>query len=103
MVFMQIATLHTANKFTVTITGRIDAKTAPEIEKTVLSMPDEVKALDFDFKNVVYISSAGLRMLITATQEMDRRGGSMKIFNANDEILEIFEVTGFTEFLPIEY
>lgn len=91
------------NKMTMTLSGKIDAITAPVVEKEIEVLPKEVTALDIDLEAVAYISSAGLRMLISAQQQMDERNGSLRIVKANDAILEIFEVTGFSEFLPIEY
>jgi anti-sigma B factor antagonist len=59
-------------------------------------------ALDIDFEDVDYISSAGLRVLMKVQKIYEEKGGSVKIVGAKDEIIEIFEVTGFTDFLDIE-
>ena len=89
------------NKVTVELEGRIDAKTSPEIEKELLALPAEVKALDLDFRKVRYISSSGLRVLTLMQQIYDEKDGSMKVIGPIDEIMEIFEITGFTEILDI--
>ena len=81
--------------------GRIDAKTAPQIEEELLSLPAEVKHLVVDFGRVRYISSAGLRMLAVVQQEFEDRNGSLRIVGAMREIMDIFELTGFTELLDI--
>ena len=91
------------NKATIYLEGRIDAKTAPDVQEALLALPAEVKALDLDFTAVDYISSAGLRMIMVVQQSYEDKSGSLKIVGAKDEIIEIFEVTGFTEFLDIEY
>lgn len=86
---------------TLTISGRVDTTTAPEVEKTLNANLDGVTALVFDFTNVAYISSAGLRVLLSAQKRM-RKQGTMKLTGVNAEIMEIFEVTGFVDFLDIE-
>ena len=85
---------------TLKISGRIDSKTAPELEKTVQDALDSITCLVFDFDDVVYISSAGLRILLIAQKKMNGRG-EMKVINVNNDIMEIFEVTGFTDILTI--
>lgn len=85
----------------VAVEGRLDTNTAPELEHTIKDALDGVESLIFDFKELSYISSAGLRVLLSAQKRMNRQG-SMKVINADRSILEIFEVTGFTEILTIE-
>ncbi len=99
---MELNKVINGNKATVELEGRIDAKTAPEIEKELLALPQEIKALDLDFRKVRYISSAGLRVLTLMQQTYDDKNGSMKIIGPIDEIMEIFEITGFIEILDIE-
>lgn len=86
---------------TLVISGRVDTTTAPEVEKTLNANLDGVTDLVFDFTNVAYISSAGLRVLLSAQKRM-RKQGTMKLTGVNAEIMEIFEVTGFVDFLDIE-
>ena len=81
--------------------GRLDTITAPELEKELKTALDGVKNLVLDFEALTYISSAGLRVLLSAQKVMNRQG-EMKITHVNDTIREIFEVTGFTEILTIE-
>lgn len=81
--------------------GRLDTTTAPELETVIQNELSDVKELVFDFKNLEYISSAGLRVLLSA-QKIMNKNGNMKIINVNDMITEIFEVTGFIDILTVE-
>ena len=81
--------------------GRLDTVTAPELENELKGALDDVSELTLDFSRLEYISSAGLRVLLAAQKVMNRQG-SMKITNVNETIMEIFEVTGFTDILTIE-
>ena len=84
-----------------TLEGRLDTTTAPQLEAELKTAIEGVKALTFDMAKLAYISSAGLRVLLKAQKAMNKQG-SMTIKNAGPEILEIFEVTGFDEILNIE-
>lgn len=86
---------------TISIEGRIDTGTAPELDKEIKSSSENADSLILDFKNVNYISSSGLRVLLSAHKEMDKKDG-MKVINAGQDIMEIFEVTGFSDILDIE-
>ena len=81
--------------------GRLDTTTAPVLEKEVKESLEGVENLSFDLKSLEYISSAGLRVLLSAQKIMSKQG-SMTIKNASDEVLEIFDVTGFSDILTIE-
>ena len=83
------------------IVGRLDTITAPELEKTINNDIGDTKNLVLNVKGMEYISSAGLRVLL-ATQKKMHKLGSMKVINACPEVMEIFEVTGFTDILVIE-
>lgn len=80
--------------------GRLDTATAPELERELASALKGVKELTLDFAGLDYISSAGLRVLLTAQKTMSKQGG-MKIKNVKEIIMEIFEVTGFSDILTI--
>ena len=86
---------------TVALTGRLDTITAPELEKEPQGSLDSVKDLVLDFNGLEYISSAGLRVLLSAQKVMNKKG-TMKVLHVNDTIMEIFEVTGFADILSIE-
>ena len=83
------------------ITGRIDTTTAPALEAELKNSYDGCEALVLDFADVAYISSAGLRVLLSAQKVMTQKGG-MKLVNVSGDIMEIFEVTGFSDILTIE-
>jgi anti-sigma B factor antagonist len=89
-----------ADALSVTVEGRIDTTTAPELEKEIKDSLDGVKSLVLDFEKVEYISSAGLRVLLS-TQKIMNKQGEMKLINVNSDIMEIFEVTGFSDILTI--
>ena len=81
--------------------GRLDTATAPELESELKASLDGVSELTLDFAGLEYISSAGLRVLLSAQKIMSGKSG-MTIKNVNETIMEIFEVTGFTDILTIE-
>ena len=82
--------------------GRLDTVTAPELEDVVKHELDGVNALTMNFSKLDYISSAGLRVLLSAHKIMAGKGGSMKVTNVNEIVHEVFEVTGFEDILTIE-
>ena len=86
---------------TVTLEGRLDTASAPELDKIVRSSLDRVTNLIFDMEKLEYISSSGLRVLLSAQKNMAKQG-SMKLIHVSDVIMEIFEVTGFVDILTIE-
>ena len=86
---------------TVTLEGRLDTTTAPALENALKGSLDGINELTLDFAELEYISSAGLRALLSAQKIMNRQG-SMKLKNVNEIIMEILEVTGFSEILTIE-
>ena len=90
------------SKLVFTLSGRLDTTTAPDFEKELKSSLDGVKELILDFTGLDYISSAGLRVLLSAQKLMNAADGSMKIVGANDIVKEIFDVTGFSDILTIE-
>ena len=86
---------------TIALSGRLDTMSAPQLEGEFHSAVDGISRLTFDLKGLEYVSSAGLRVLLSAQKVMNKQG-EMVIRNANDEIMEIFEVTGFIDILNIE-
>ncbi len=83
------------------VEGRLDTTTAPELEAVIKNELDGITDLTFDFSKLEYISSAGLRVLLSAQKIMNKQG-NMKITGANEIVMEIFEVTGFSDILTIE-
>ena len=86
---------------TLIVSGRLDTQTAPELEKELDSVLADIKELTFDFANLEYVSSAGLRVILKAQKAMNAQG-SMKLTGVNDSIMEVFDVTGFLDILTIE-
>ena len=86
---------------TVALEGRLDTTTAPQLEAELKSALSDVTSLVMDFEKLEYISSAGLRVLLSAQKTMNKQG-EMKLIHVNDVINEIFEVTGFSDILNIE-
>lgn len=83
------------------LTGRLDTTTAPQLEAELKASMDGITALVLNFADLEYISSAGLRVLLSAQKVMNKQG-TMVIRGANETILEVFEVTGFSDILTIE-
>ena len=88
------------NELTVALTGRLDTTTAPELEAALKESIDGVTALTIDMAALEYISSAGLRVLLSAQKVMNKQG-EMKVVHVSETIMEIFEVTGFSDILTI--
>ena len=85
----------------VALEGRLDTVTAPELEASLKEDLDKAENLVMDFSKLEYISSAGLRILLSAHKSMAGKGG-MKVKNVNEIVNEVFEVTGFSDILNIE-
>lgn len=83
------------------LSGRLDTTTAPELENAINGEGDTLKSLVLDFKEVNYISSAGLRVLLTAQKKMNVQG-SMELVNVSEDVMDIFEMTGFADILVIK-
>ena len=83
------------------IVGRLDTITAPALDKTINEDIGDTKNLVLDVKGMEYISSAGLRVLLSAQKKMQKIG-SMKVIGVCDEVMEVFEMTGFADILVIE-
>ena len=89
------------NAETLALEGRLDTLTAPELEAEISAMFPTVQTLTLDMEKLDYISSAGLRVILTAQKKMNTQG-AMVLQNVNDDIMEIFEITGFVDILSIE-
>ena len=98
---MEIAKTTEDKKLTVALKGRLDTTTAPMLEKSLTENLNDVTELIIDLANLEYISSAGLRVLLAAQKQMNGKG-NMVVRNVNEEIREVFEMTGFTDILTIE-
>ena len=98
---MTIDVKKNADQVTITVAGRLDTTTAPALEKAINENVQEEKHLILDIQELEYLSSAGLRVLLGAQKKMQKIG-SMKVRNVCEEIMEIFEMTGFADILQIE-
>jgi len=86
---------------TLALEGRLDTTTAPQLEKELKENLTGITDLTLDMKELAYLSSAGLRVLLTAQKQMNRQG-KMVLKNVCETIMEVFEVTGFVDILTIE-
>ena len=98
---MTIKQTNENGKVTLALSGRLDTVTAPELEAALDAALDGANELCFDFNELEYISSAGLRVLLKAQKIMNTKG-KMKITGVNETIMEVFDITGFVDILTIE-
>ena len=98
---MHITKKNEASKLVLELDGRIDTLTAPALEAELKQSINGINELIIDFKDIEYISSAGLRVILSAQKVMNTQG-SMIIKNVNKDVMEIFDITGFADFLTIE-
>jgi anti-anti-sigma factor len=98
---MQISTEKENSKLTVTVSGRIDTVTAPELEKYVLDHMEGITEMALDLADVEYVSSAGLRALLQIHKDMSKQG-KLKLLNINTAVKEIFGMIGFLRIFTIE-
>lgn len=98
---MTIEKIAAGSELTIKLGGRLDTTTAPQLEAELKQSTAGVTLLVFDFSTLEYLSSAGLRVLLS-TQKLMNKQGQMVVRNINDTIAEIFDVTGFADILTIE-
>ena len=85
----------------IALEGLLDSKTAPDLEAVLEEHLPNLTEINFDFEKLDYLTSAGLRVLLIAQQEMDDKNGKMTLKNVSDDIMEIFDYTGFADILTI--
>ena len=98
---MTIEIKRNADQTTIELTGRLDTTTAPALDKTINEDIGDAKNLVLDIKGLEYISSAGLRVLLAAQKKL-QKCGSMTVKNVCEEVMEVFEMTGFADILTIK-
>ncbi|MBR1660356.1 MAG: STAS domain-containing protein [Oscillospiraceae bacterium] len=98
---MTINKTQNGGELTVALEGRLDTTTAPQLEAELKNSLDGINTLVLDFEKLDYISSAGLRVLLSAHKQMAKRDG-MKVVHVNETVSEVFDVTGFGDILDIE-
>lgn len=85
----------------ISLEGRLDTSTAPKLEKEIFDELSDVTHLVFDFEKLMYISSAGLRVLLMLYKRMNKAEGKMELCNVDENIMEVLEITGFVDFLTV--
>ena len=98
---MKIQKEQTEERLNIAVSGRLDTTTAPELDAVLKESMPGVKELRIDFTGLDYISSAGLRVLLAAQKVMNKQG-SMTLTGVNESVMEVFEITGFSDILTIE-
>jgi anti-sigma B factor antagonist len=99
---VNIAKTQEGQTLTLALEGRLDSSSAPDLEQALSASPDGVEELVFDFAGVDYLSSAGLRVLLSAQKRMAGGQGSMRLRNVNAAVRDVLDMTGFSDFLAIE-
>lgn len=98
---MKITKTQNGSELVLALEGRLDTVTAPELDAVVKESLDGTDSLVLDFAGLAYISSAGLRVLLSAQKIMNKQG-KMVVRNVNETVSEVFEVTGFSDILTVE-
>lgn len=98
---MEITRLVSNDTLTLAINARLDTVTSPVLQEEIVKSIPEFNHLVLDFKDVLYVSSSGLRVILMAQKEMSKKG-DMTIINCSEEIIELFKMTGFSEILNIK-
>lgn len=98
---MTITNERNNDKLTIAIEGRLDTTTAPQLEQFLGENTDGIADIVINMEKLEYISSAGLRVLLAAHKKMSKTG-TLKLVNVCDEVMEVFDMTGFTDILDIE-
>lgn len=98
---MTLTKIQSGTGLTIMLEGRLDTTTAPQLEAELKNSIEGIECLILDMKELVYLSSAGLRVILGAQKQMNKQG-KLFVRHVNDTIMEVFEVTGFTDILTIE-
>ena len=88
-------------EMTMILEGKVDTSTAPQLSDEIAEIMDEVEVLILDLEKVEYVSSAGLRVFLATDQDMEEAGKQAKLKNVPESVMDIFDMTGFTEALTI--
>lgn len=98
---MQITKTQEGNKLTLALDGRLDTTTAPQLQDILIPAFNDAKNIGLDFTKLAYVSSAGLRVLLMGQKEAKKIGGHMTLFGVSEDIMEVFDMTGFADMLTI--
>ncbi len=99
---MDIVKEKNGSRLVIRLSGRLETTTAPALQEVVDSELQDVTALEIDMAQLEYVSSAGLRVLLSATKKLNKSHGTMVVKNVNAEIMDVFKITGFNEILTIQ-
>ncbi len=99
---MQIESNKTQGCLNLKLSGRLETSTAPKLQEVVEKELEGTDELRMDMEGIEYVSAAGLMFLLTASKEMKAKGGNMFVSHVNDDVMEVFEITGFKEILNLE-
>ena len=99
---MNIEKKKLSNKLIVALSGRLDTTTSPKLQESLIPEFDNETHIELDFKDLKYLSSAGLRVLLIATKTAKAKNGRLTLINVSDDINEVFQMTGFSDILNIE-
>jgi len=98
---MEIVKNQVAEKIVFGLSGRLDTATSPKFQETLIPAFDEAKEIVLDFANLAYISSAGLRVLLTGEKTAKAKKAALSVANVSEEIMDVFKMTGFSDILTI--
>ena len=98
---MTITKTQNGDKTTITLSGRLDTTTAPQLQEALIPEFDAAKHIELDFSALAYVSSAGLRVLLMGEKTAKAKGGKQTLVNVSAEIMEVFDMTGFSSILNI--
>ena len=99
---MNINITYNDDKTILTLSGRLDTTTAPKLQETLLSVINDTKHVELDFAKLEYVSSAGLRVLLMGEKTAKSKGSRQTLVNISPDIMEVFEITGFSSVLHFE-
>lgn len=98
---MDINTTQDGNKATLVLNGKLSVATSPDLESAIQGLPATVNEFEIDLSNLEYISSAGLRVLVSTEKTAAQRGGKMTLLHPNEEVAEVFDMTGLNAVFTI--
>ena len=100
--FMEIKKTVSGDKLTLTLSGRLDTTSAPELQEVLIPELEGANHVELDFAGLEYVSSAGLRVLLMGSKKAKEKGVNLTLINVSDDVMEVFEVTGFSGILSIK-
>lgn len=99
---MDVETVYEDGSATISVSGHLNTNTAGDLEREFSQVLSRCQTVILDFQELVYLSSAGLRVLVAAQKQVSASGGTMRIANLTDEVREVFEITGLIDVLDVE-